>query len=170
MPWTLKAYYKRVFLQDKMQIVGWDPLVPFMNLSKITGLTNISRLASRWNSGKMYFARVSDEEYEAARRDPLLAAPSPLHDHFEPRLGRDDVKRRYKTTPGFPARYVRDGPKSAKTVTVEAEAAAVHGMEDPEDPITMFSDDEDWPARGGRTRVWVDGSQLVVNPIRWVKR
>ena len=170
MPWTLKAYYKRVFLQDKMQIVGWDPLVPFMNLSKITGLTNISRLASRWNSGQMHFARVSDEEYEAARLDPLLAAPSPLHDGFQARLGRDDMKRRYKVVFGFPARHVRDGPKSAKTVTAEAEAAVTVGLEDPDDPITMFSDDEDWPARGGRTRVWVDGSQLVVNPIRWVKR
>ena len=53
----------------------------------------------------------------------------------------------------------------------EAEAAAAaQGLEDEEDPITMFSDDEEWPARGGRTRVWVERGRLVFNPIRGVRR
>ena len=124
MEWTMDGYYKNVYVKHHIKFDGWDPKVKFTNLSNITGLVNISRLAARWNSGQLRLARASDEEYEAALVNPLLAAPSPLHDGFRTKLGRDDVKRRYKDFPGFPVRYERNGPKSAKTVTADAEAAA----------------------------------------------
>lgn len=53
---------------------------------------------------------------------------------------------------GYSPRYERNGPRSQKVVTAEAEEWAAQGMELEEDPITSISDDES-PSRLFRNAV-----------------
>ncbi|KAM5538897.1 hypothetical protein V8D89_007437 [Ganoderma adspersum] len=132
MRWTLGAYYKHVFLALRIKLVGWPPDVPFMNLSDITGLARISRIAALWESGEMHFEHVTDEEYLAALNSPCSCTPSPLHFGFAPDLGRSDIKKRKYRPKTDPldlrrGRYVRNGPKSARWVSQMAEMRAERG-------------------------------------------
>ncbi|PIL28212.1 hypothetical protein GSI_09624 [Ganoderma sinense ZZ0214-1] len=127
MRWSLKAYIDDIFLGLGIRF-AWVRYLLFANLSKHTGLDLIIHITSLWETGVIHFARVTDEEREAALRDPLSAAPGPLHLGLPEWYGRSDIKaRRYrwKRNPSnLPGRYERNGPKSAKTVSSEAEAAA----------------------------------------------
>ncbi|RDX39383.1 hypothetical protein OH76DRAFT_1491234, partial [Lentinus brumalis] len=71
MRWTVKKYYLYVFRRYRIELRGWPRGVPFMNLSKLTGLARIQRLSERWKAGKMHFAPVSDAALEAARKNPI---------------------------------------------------------------------------------------------------
>ena len=150
MRWTLRTYWKFVFLALRLKLVGWPPDIPFMNLSDLSGFARISRIATLWDSGRMYFAPVSDAEYLAALNDPYSCAPAPLHCGLAPDLGRCDIKKRKYRPKTDPlnlrkGRYVRNGPKSARWVSQMAERRA-EGKELASDPITNFSDEES-PAR-----------------------
>ncbi|KAM5541992.1 hypothetical protein V8D89_004302 [Ganoderma adspersum] len=174
MRWTLKAYLKYVFLALRIKLVGWPPNIPFMNLSDITGLARLSRITTLWESGRMYFAPVTDEEYLAALENPLTCSPSPLHFGLAPDLGRCDIKKRKyrpKTDPLSlrKGRYIRNGPKSARLVSQMAERR-VEGRALRSDPITTFSNDER-PAKKVRRRARrrqeaeVRGDELEEDPI-----
>lgn len=154
MRWSLKAYLDDVFFGLDIQF-HWVPYLLFTNLSRHTGLPRIMHITTLWETGVIYFAPVTDEEREAARRDPLSAAPGPLHLGLPEWYGRSDIKaRRYrwKTNPfDLPYRYERNGPKSAKTVSAEAEAAAEaeveaakeRAMAEECEDIEEFSDDDE---------------------------
>lgn len=129
MRWTVKSYLLYVFLRYRIALRGWPRDIPFMNLSDITGWPRISRLSTRWKTGKMYFAPVSDAALEAAVRNPISVAPGPLNNGIAMDLGRSDIKkRRALPKDGRPPRYVRNGPKSARLVTAAAEARAEREM------------------------------------------
>ncbi|PIL33274.1 hypothetical protein GSI_04724 [Ganoderma sinense ZZ0214-1] len=171
MRWTLKAYFKYVYLALRLKLVGWPHDIPFMNLSDITGLTRISRIATLWESGRMYFAPVTDEEYLAALVDPLSCAPGPLHHGFAPDLGRCDIKKRKYRPKTDPlnlrqGRYIRNRPKSARWVSQMAERRA-EGRELSTDPIGSFSEDEGPSKRTGRgaRRREIRGVELEEDPI-----
>ncbi|KAM5533694.1 hypothetical protein V8D89_012661 [Ganoderma adspersum] len=174
MHWTLKAYLKHVFLALRIKLVGWPPDIPFMNLSDITGLARLSRITTLWESGRMYFAPVTDEEYLAALKNPLTCSPSPLHFGLAPDLGRCDIKKRKYRPKTDPlnlrkGRYIRNGPKSARLVSQMAERRA-EGRELASDPITSFSDDERRTKRARRRVRWqgqteIRGDELEEDPI-----
>ncbi|TBU51098.1 hypothetical protein BD310DRAFT_774055, partial [Dichomitus squalens] len=128
MRWTLDAYLERVFYSLGFKLVGWPPDVPFANLSNFHGLPLIKHIRSQWTSGVMHFAPVTDADRENARRDRLSAAPGSLSHDVRTPSSRSDIKARRdrpKTNPeNLPYRHVRNGPKSAKEVSAEAEAAA----------------------------------------------
>ncbi|PIL33000.1 hypothetical protein GSI_04449 [Ganoderma sinense ZZ0214-1] len=132
MRWSLKAYLDEVFFGLDIQF-HWVPYLLFTNLSRHTGLPCIMHITTLWETGcVIYFSPVTDEEREAARRDPLSAASGPLH-------------------LGLPEWYERNGPKSAKTVSAELEVAANTEVEAAKEPATTaetedieeFSDDEE---------------------------
>lgn len=132
MAYTIKRYCTGVVLRYRVKLVGWPDDIMFDNLSRVTGKERISRLLELWKSGEMRFVPITDPaELEAARRDPLSVAPALLHRGIPPKRHRRDLgKRRHrpKTNPdNLPSRYSRDGPKSAETVTDEAEARAEEG-------------------------------------------
>ena len=170
MRWTLKGYWKYIYLALRLKLIGWPHDIPFMNLSDITGFARISRIATLWDSGQMYFAPVSDEEYLTALENPVSCSPSPLHFGFAPDLGRCDIKKRKyrpKTDPlnVRKGRYVRNGPKSARWVSQMAERRA-EGGELSSDPITSFSDEEGSAKRGRRLRrLQARGVELEEDPI-----
>ncbi|KAI0750518.1 hypothetical protein C8Q74DRAFT_1310645 [Fomes fomentarius] len=137
-----KDYYRFVYKWYRIKLVRWDPWLLFVNLSELTGLLRISRLAALWESGVLHFERVSDEEFEAARNRPILVAPSPRNHGCASGFGSKNTKKRLVCAEGYSPRYERNGPKSQKVVTAEAEEWAAQGMELEEDPITWFSDDE----------------------------
>ena len=172
MRWTLKGYWKYIYLALRLKLIGWPHDIPFMNLSDITGFARISRIATLWDSGRMYFAPVSDEEYLAALKNPVSCSPSPLHFGFAPDLGRCDIKKRKYRPKTDPlnlrkGRYIRNGPKSARWVSQMAERRA-EGRELSSDPITSFSDDEEGPSTRKRAR-WgmgpLRGRELEEDPI-----
>lgn len=150
MRWSLRLYVLYVYITYGLKLVGWPPDMRFMNLSRITGLVRISRLVDLWESGEMYFAQVSDEEREAARENPLLAAPGPLHDGIRAKRYRKDVKRRRARPVSDPhgtgGRRKRTGEqKSAETVTeeMEAEVAEEEEREREEWPMLLYFSDEE---------------------------
>ncbi|KAI0689088.1 hypothetical protein C8T65DRAFT_589023 [Cerioporus squamosus] len=142
MRWTVKSYFLYVFLRYRIALRGWPRDIPFMNLSDITGWEHISRLSTRWKTGKMYFAPVSDAALEAAMKNPISVAPGPLNNGFAMDLGRSDIKkRRALPKDGRPPRYVRDGPKSARLVTAAAEARAEREMAEERAAMDVEEDD-----------------------------
>lgn len=181
MRWTVRGFYLYVYRRYGLKLVGWDCTVLFTNPSHITGLVNISRLATRWERGELHFEPVTAEELEAARLNPLLAAPGPRHHGYRTPAQRKDVKKRRprskKDLLGYLPRYERNGPKSQKWVTEEAElwASQPQGRELEEDPIESFSDDEEWSGRSGfraHNYPW-SGSRpgrIVIVPLRCESR
>ena len=153
MRWTLKGYYCKIYVEYGLELVGWPPDEMFADLSQLTGFRRISALFVLWQTGIMTFRRVELDKAAREARTPEDVAPSKLNAGVPPKLGRSDMKKRYgsrKVDPKrFPPRYVRNGPKSEKWVTAEAEARAarddgvVHGREDPSDPIESASDFDD---------------------------
>ncbi|KAI0367839.1 hypothetical protein BV20DRAFT_1037540 [Pilatotrama ljubarskyi] len=155
MRWTVKGYHQKIYTEYGLQLVGWPTDLPFADLSKpgLTGYDRISRLYILWQSQDLKFIPVPLEKAARAAQNPMAVAPSALNHGIPPKLGRSDLKRHRaggKVDPvRFPPRYVRNGPKSEKWVTDEAEAraaaasvAAVCRGEDPDDPIESFTDDE----------------------------
>lgn len=149
MRWTVKDYYRFFYKRYRIKLVGWDPRLLFANLSDLTGLPRISRLAALWESGVLHYERVSDEEFEAPRNRPILVAPSPLNRGCACGFGGKNTKKRLVCVDGYSPRYERNGLRS---VTAEGEEWAGQGMEVEEDPITSFSDDES-PSRPFRNAV-----------------
>ena len=145
MRYTVKAFWKDVYIRYGIELLGWPPDIVFTNLSAITGLKQISRLLELWESGKMHFARVSAAQLAAAESNPLLCAPGPLNYGIPPRRPRNDIKKhrhRPKTNPlGLPGRYVRDGPKSTRRVTATAELAATREVEEARAAVGSDEDD-----------------------------
>lgn len=145
MRWTVKGFYKKIYLEYGLKLEGWPEDVLFADLSKVTGLARISRLLVLWQTGIMCFVPVGVDRAVRAAVQPEDAVPSPLHLGLPPRLGRSDLKKHRgsrKVDPErFPARYIRNGPKSEKWITAAAEARAemgVSGLEDPNDPIELW--------------------------------
>ncbi|EIW53597.1 uncharacterized protein TRAVEDRAFT_52719 [Trametes versicolor FP-101664 SS1] len=138
MRWTVSGLCKDIYLRHRLKLVGWPEGIVFGDLSKVTGLARIWMLVRALRSGELTFEPITQEEYDAAKRNPLLAAPTPLHNGLRLNLGRDDIGRRRgssKVDPAiYPPRHVRDGPKSSKVVSDEAEAMA----EGPEEPHELF--------------------------------
>ncbi|KAM5542923.1 hypothetical protein V8D89_003315 [Ganoderma adspersum] len=154
MRWSLQEYLDEIFFRLGIKFV-WVPHLLFTNLSKHTGLARIMHITTLWNTGVIHFARVTPEEREAALHDPLSAAPGPLHLGLPEWYGRSDIKARRhrpKTNPlDLPYKYERNGPKSARTVSEEAEAAAEAEVREAKErllaaqveDIDDFSDDEE---------------------------
>ena len=151
MRWTVRQFRKKIFMRYGLTLVGW-PYETFVNLSKITGLAKIKHLAFLWDTGVLRFERMSDLLAHSQRTgDPVLLTILDFKD--TPRQQREDVKRRRwrpKTNPlNLPYRYERNGPKSARWVSAEAEAEAGAetgaGMELADDPIEEF---DELPSRG----------------------
>ncbi|KAI0688482.1 hypothetical protein C8T65DRAFT_589475 [Cerioporus squamosus] len=178
MRWTLESYHRNVYVGLGYELIGWPPSVPFTNLSDITGYERIASLLSRWKTGKMYFARIPEARRRAAEdtSDPLRTAPAPLHFGVKPRQSRSDVKKqryRPKTNPlNLPGRFVRDGPKSARWVSEDADSMPT-GIELEDDPIEQFEDEPCghcfWCTPcvhgGGRPPHRVPGGELPEDPI-----
>ncbi|RDX45704.1 hypothetical protein OH76DRAFT_1420583 [Lentinus brumalis] len=148
MRWTLKSYHVNVYVGLGYELIGWPPEIPFTNLSDITGYERIHLLLSRWKTGKMYFARLPEARRLEAENhaDPLKTAPAPLHFGVKQRQSRSDVKKRRhrpKTNPlNLPTRFVRDGPKSARWVSDEADSEPVPSVVELEDDRIASFDDE----------------------------
>ena len=142
MRWTVKQFRKKIFMRYGLTLVGW-PYEMFVNLSKITGLAKIKHLAFLWDTGVLHFERMSDLLAHSQRTGEPIP-PTILDFKDTPRQQREDVKRRRwrpKTNPlNLPYRYERNGPKSARWVSAEAEAEA-----EADDPIEQF---DELPSRG----------------------
>ncbi|OJT03143.1 hypothetical protein TRAPUB_6279 [Trametes pubescens] len=138
MRWTVSGLCEDIYLKHCLKLVGWPEGVYFTDLSNVTGLARISKLVSALRSGELTFEPISQAEYDAAKLNPLLAAPTHLNYGLTPNLGRDDIGKRRgssKVDPEvYPPRHVRDGPKSDKWVSKEAEERA----ELPEEPHELF--------------------------------
>ncbi|KAM5545550.1 hypothetical protein V8D89_000588 [Ganoderma adspersum] len=129
MHWSLAQYCKRIFIKYRLRLVGWPHDIVFTNLSDVTGSERILRLFALWESGVLRFVPVDDDEVEAARRNPLTAAPGPLHLGLPRGWGRNDIgkrRRRPITDPDgtHTYRYVRDGPKTPRVVSGAADMRA----------------------------------------------
>ncbi|KAI0640240.1 hypothetical protein C8Q77DRAFT_1045159 [Trametes polyzona] len=151
MHWTVRAYFRKIYVEYGLELVGWPPDLPFADLSDpgLTGFVPISRLIMLWETGELRFVRAALDRAERERRDPMDVAPCKINDGLPPNLGRSDIKKRRERKKvdavRFPQRYVRNGPKSAEWVTDEAEARAEQDEyrgEDPDDPIEEFTDSE----------------------------
>ncbi|KAI0354359.1 hypothetical protein OH77DRAFT_493145 [Trametes cingulata] len=165
MRWTVKGYHRKIYTEYGLALVGWPDDMVFTNLSdpELTGYRRISALYMRWQVGTLTFVPVELGKDERAAQNPMDVAPNVLNKGVPLRLGRSDLKKHRgsrKVDPArFPARYVRNGPKSARWVTPEMEARAemelarlggggkpldgdAQGSEDPSDPICSFSEDE----------------------------
>ncbi|EIW51259.1 uncharacterized protein TRAVEDRAFT_54721 [Trametes versicolor FP-101664 SS1] len=138
MRWTVSGLCEDIYLKHRLKLVGWPEGVYFTDLSDVTGLARISKLMSALRSGDLTFEPISQAEYDAAKLNPLLAAPTHLNYGLTPNLGRNDIGKRRGSSKVDPERYpphhVRDGPKSDKWVSKEAEARA----ELPEEPHELF--------------------------------
>ncbi|EIW65031.1 uncharacterized protein TRAVEDRAFT_42428 [Trametes versicolor FP-101664 SS1] len=139
MHWTVSGLYRNIYLRHRLKLVGWPKGIAFGDLSKtVTGLDRISILVQALRSGDLTFEPISQAEYDAAKQNPLLAAPTHLNGGLRPHPSRNDTGRRRgssKVDPAiYPPRHVRDGPKSSKVVSDEAEARA----EGPEEPHELF--------------------------------
>ncbi|TBU51077.1 hypothetical protein BD310DRAFT_982955 [Dichomitus squalens] len=156
MRWTLDTYLDYVFFPLGLKLEGWPPTLRFANLSNQPGIRRLRRIKFLWEMGVIHFAPVTDADRRRALRNRFSVAPGPLNYSIRESYSRSDIKaRRYrpKTNPfNRPYRFARKGPKSAKVVSAEAEAAAeVEVMEARErqaaaeedfDDIEQFSDDE----------------------------
>ena len=158
MCWTISAFCKNIYLRYCLKLSGWPPEVYFTDLSRLTGTERLLPLAKAVRNGELQFCPITQAEYDAAKLNALCAAPGPLHYGLTPKLGRDDIGRRVgssKVDPAqFPARHIRNGPKSSKWVTDEAEAKARM----PERPEELFQQ--------GQMSVAVTGSRPGVIHIR----
>lgn len=139
MHWTVSGLYHNIYLRHRLKLVGWPKGIAFGDLSKtVTGLDRISILVQALRSGDLTFEPISQAEYDAAKQNPLLVAPTHLNGGLRPHPSRNDTGRRRgssKVDPAiYPPRHVRDGPKSSKVVSDEAEARA----EGPEEPHELF--------------------------------
>ncbi|KAI0357289.1 hypothetical protein OH77DRAFT_1382598, partial [Trametes cingulata] len=116
MRWTVTGYHKKIYTEYGLELIGWPDGIVFTNLSEVTGYTNISTLYTCWQDGRMEFVPVALTPEERAARRALDVAPSMLNRGIRPSLGRSDLKKHRgssKVDPvRFPARYVRNGPKS----------------------------------------------------------
>ena len=146
MCWTVREFRRKIFGRYGLTLVGW-PYDKFVNLSEITGLMKIKWLTSLWDSGAMRLERLSDVVAQSRCTDSP-APPTILDMKDTPRQQRKDIKSRHprpKTNPlNLPYRYERNGPKSARWVSDEAEAEAGAemgaGMELEDDPIEQYDD------------------------------
>lgn len=159
--YSVRGFYKKVYVRYGLGIDGWPDDIVFTNLSNVTGFKRISALFVRWQTGLMKFVPVALSEQERAARNPADVAPGARNKGLPPKLGRSDIKKHRKRAKvdavKYPPRFVRDGTTSDKWVTAEAEAQAEAevrsfrrarggavdrmGMEDPSDPIEDWEDD-----------------------------
>ncbi|KAI0370626.1 hypothetical protein BV20DRAFT_916297, partial [Pilatotrama ljubarskyi] len=130
MRWTVEGYHKKIYTEYGLELVGWPDDFVFTNLSdrELTGYVRISTLYSLWKSGNMTFLPVMLDVHARAARHAAEVTPGKKNRGIRPRLGRSDLKKHRgsrKVDPSkFPPRYVRNGPKSDKWVSDEAEARA----------------------------------------------
>lgn len=164
MSYSVRGFYKKVYMKQGLELDGWPDDIMFTNLSDVTGFKRISALFVLWQTGLMKFVPVALSERERAAQNPADVAPGTRNKGVPQSLGRSDLKKhrkRAKVDPvKYPPRHVRDGPTSDKWVTAEAEAQAEAevrlyrnsvrarggtvdrmGMEDPSDPIEDWEDD-----------------------------
>ena len=169
MRWEALEYVLYVYLRLRVKLVGWPSDLVFTNLSSraLTGLGCLSRLVALWDAGALRLERVSDAEYAAALADPCACVPGPLHAGFREDFGRSDVGKRKHRPKSDPlgvrrGRYVREGPKSARVVSEEAERmAGIEGRELVEDPIMEFEFEAGESSKEGRGV----GEELEEDPI-----
>ncbi|KAI5990637.1 hypothetical protein EDD15DRAFT_2137953, partial [Pisolithus albus] len=63
-------YFRNVVARYLVAIEGWPDRVPFVNLSTVSSaLPDLEMLLSMWESGSIYWKRLSNEEYEALRHE-----------------------------------------------------------------------------------------------------
>ncbi|KAI0664492.1 hypothetical protein C8Q70DRAFT_1042069 [Cubamyces menziesii] len=79
MRWAQGAYMRDVVARYRVRIEGW-PLreVPFKNLSDVPNLRRLELLLRNWKEGKIYFRRITEEEYQT-----MVADPSPWLEYVE---------------------------------------------------------------------------------------
>ncbi|KAI0631360.1 hypothetical protein C8Q77DRAFT_1226930 [Trametes polyzona] len=154
MRWTVEGYFNKIYVEYGLELVGWPEDIPFADLSKcgMTGLGRISRLFVLWQVEELRFIHARLDRTAREAQKPLDVVPNRRHNGgLRVSLGRSDMKKprgRMGVDPErYPPRHARNGPKSAKWVTAEAEARAerasrVAAGEDPDDPIEQFTDDE----------------------------
>ncbi|KAI0737256.1 hypothetical protein C8Q80DRAFT_1243572, partial [Daedaleopsis nitida] len=123
MCWTVSTYVKTIFIKLGLELIGWPPSLPFTNPSneELTGLARISLLLSLWETGKMCFVHVSDEDRRAAADDPLSAAPNVRHRGLTEREERGDSGERRLRPVSDPMNFPQL-PKSAAVVSDAMEA------------------------------------------------
>ncbi|KAM5531125.1 hypothetical protein V8D89_013083 [Ganoderma adspersum] len=124
MYWTLEDYIESVVLQHGVKLVGWPPDIPFRNLSNIPGgVSVLTHLEHRWESGILKFVRITEDERRAASLHPELLAPAPKYAKRKQPGSREDIGRgryRYKTNPyNLALRHPKTGPKTPKYVPAE---------------------------------------------------
>ncbi|KAI0332724.1 hypothetical protein GY45DRAFT_439016 [Cubamyces sp. BRFM 1775] len=87
MRWARAAYMKDVVARYRVRIEGW-PLreVPFKNLSDVPNLGRLDLLLRNWKEGKIYFRKITEEEYQA-----MVADPSPWLEHVETGEGEQEA-------------------------------------------------------------------------------
>lgn len=169
MYWTQEGYYKNVYEKYGLKLVGFPQRWSLANLSDITGIARISRLAALWEDGRMHFERVSEEERRAAALNHLLAALGRTDSDSDSDDDGPGSSKNSNTAGGVHKgrpvrpdcgtqreRPVRDPhglnrkmPKSVPIVTPEMEAEAEEEakaeaeVSDSESSISEFSDEEE---------------------------
>ncbi|KAH9856903.1 hypothetical protein C2E23DRAFT_693032, partial [Lenzites betulinus] len=128
MSWCVRGYHKKIYVKYGLELRGWPDGITFTNLSDVTGYQQISTLCVLWETGAMKFVPAELDKAARAKRQAVDVAPSAQNKGLPPQLGRSDIKKHRgskKVDPvRFPPRYERNGPKSERWVTAEAEARA----------------------------------------------
>ncbi|KAM5531133.1 hypothetical protein V8D89_015203 [Ganoderma adspersum] len=87
------------------------------------GVSVLTHLEHRWESGILKFVRITEDERRAASLHPELLAPAPKYAKRKQPGGREDIGRgryRYKTNPyNLALRHPKTGPKTPKYVPAE---------------------------------------------------
>ncbi|KAI0631356.1 hypothetical protein C8Q77DRAFT_1132980 [Trametes polyzona] len=143
MHWAVRSYFRKIYVEYGLELVGWPEDIPFTDLSdpEMRRCGRIPRLFALWET-------ASSGLEARERQNPLDVAPNRDNRGLPINLGRSDIKkhreRRKVDAERFPPRYVRNGPKSDEWVTEAAEARAEraacyeHG-EHPSDRTEEFS-------------------------------
>ncbi len=112
--WTLEDYLDVVCGQYGYKLVGWPQHVTFANLSRIRGgVDRLSHLLRLWETGRMRFVPLTDDEHHLLRTDAERLAPAPVElcARSTSRSIRRDCGERRKPK-RLPNGRVVDGPKT----------------------------------------------------------
>lgn len=148
MRWTLLSFRDGVAIPLEVILRGWPVKFPFMNLSdagslSMKGMRKLLKLLQA-TPPKLYFVKATAEQLAAARLDPASVCPGPLFPAPPRNFGYSNIGRATRRVRRddngvvIPDRYVRDGPKSAKEVSDEAEAAVEEEVEPTPGPLPQL--------------------------------
>ncbi len=116
MSWTLEEYLVNVVGGCNQKVDGWPEHITFQNLSDIKGkggTAQITYLLHLWETGKMRFVQLTDDERKLYRADPTQFAPAPNCAHSKARRTRPDLGTRRKARRDPRGTLLYGPPKSA---------------------------------------------------------